>query len=121
MKLSLLFLVLLSLISFNTYGQVEISQNNNGLNNKLYPVNGTVNKSWSVSIYKPSDIGQAGSINKIAYQVANACNQNQQSIKIYMLNTSIDSFSSMSYADQNTLGATQVYSGNVYWNGVRYE
>jgi len=120
MKISLLYSLII-LLSLNTYGQVEISQNDNGLNNKLYPVNGTVNKSWSASIYKASDIGQAGSISKIAYQIANNCSQNQHYIKIYMLNTTTDSFSSMDYENPSILGATQVYSGNVQWYGAGWK
>lgn len=87
----------------------------------IYPVNGYYNRGWSYSIYKANEIGSAGIITKIEYNISNSCNFNMSNQKLYLLNTSLNSFTTNIYEDPIAMGATLVYDGLVNWNGAGWD
>ena len=87
-----------------------------------YPTDGYYNYSWSYTIYKASDIGMAGVITKIEYDVNNSNTSiTMYNQKVYLLNTTASSITSTSYENPTTLGATLVYSGTKTWSGSGWQ
>ena len=61
-------------------------------------------------IYKAADIGKAGTITSIAFNVATASEHITDNVKIYMAHTTLDKFSAKT--DYQTAGLTLVYDGS---------
>ncbi len=89
---------------------------NGTLASERYPFNGFYDFSWSNALYLQSELGAAGTLNKVSFYVDNApSNYTMNSQKIYVRHTSSGSYSDNNYP--GTSGFTLVYDGSITYNG----
>jgi hypothetical protein len=82
--------------------------------NKYIPTYAYYNYTLSQQIYKPSEVGSAGTITKVAFKVSNS-KAAERTIDIYMSYTTKSSFSSSTdWVSQST--SNRVFSGSVNFN-----
>jgi hypothetical protein len=73
---------------------------------------------WSQVIYLQSEIGESTEISGISYYVNNTpSNYEMLNQRMYLKHTTLATFPDAAYDDPATAGFTQVFQGDVTWNG----
>ncbi|HON17942.1 MAG TPA: T9SS type A sorting domain-containing protein [Salinivirgaceae bacterium] len=112
-RLIILTLIFLFVHLSNAQSYVQIG---NGTVSTTYPVYGLWGYGWYSVIYTPGELGGAKQITKIAFECINGPkNANYQ--KIFMKHGTSATFASLAYEDPTNNGYTQVFDGNITFNG----
>lgn len=77
------------------------------------PAYGFYDYGWSAMIYSAAEIGGPCTITGLQFQMSNAVNYTLYNQTVYMIATTDSFFSATTYINPTTVGATQVYSGNL--------
>lgn len=88
-----------------------------GTQSTSYPTYSVYNYGWYSVIYTQSEIGDAKTITKIAFDCINGPKTNNNQ-KIYLKHTSSDIFGNANYEDPENNGYTLVYDGNINFDGM---
>lgn len=102
----------------NLHANEVIIGNSTGSSTTAIPANGYYNNGWSSMIFSMSEIGGPCTISGLQFQMSNSVNYTLYTQKVYMMMTTDSIFTSSAYINPSSVGATQVYSGNVSWTNA---
>src|ERR1700758_263037 len=110
------FCVLIFSTTLKSQTTIVVGNQSSGYISEKYPFDDYYNYSWSNVIYLNSEIGQGGTISKVAFYVnpgptGNLTMTNQ---KIYMKNSTVTSYTNGNFPGET--GFTLVYNGSVNYN-----
>ena len=113
-----LFTICLAISGMHSAMAVEIGGGTSGTS--YVPVYGFYDYSWTRCVYLQSELGNAMTINKIAYQLFNSpSNYRMPNQQIWIKHTSDSSITNSSYLNPSANGFTKVFDGQLTFTGTQ--
>jgi hypothetical protein len=117
--LAIVLLVLLAPLFSRAQTTVTIGDPASTVSSNVLPANGYYDYSWSAQIYKAAEIGTTGNITQISFDVFNTpTSYLMTNQKIYLAAITDSAFASLAYITPTSVGASEVFNGNLTYNGA---